>query len=116
MNRRGLFSQYVTKNAAPREVYKNKLTGTLRQNAISSLFVGSGAFIEYPKSKFDALIIDEAHRLNEKSGMFSHLGENQIKEIIEASKFSIFFVDENQKVTLKDIGQKEEIERWAVSL
>lgn len=54
--------------------------------------------------------------MNEKSGMFSHLGENQIKEIIEASKFSIFFVDENQKVTLKDIGQKEEIERWATSL
>jgi DUF2075 family protein len=45
--------------------------------------------------------------------MFNHLGENQIKEIISASKLSIFFVDEDQKVTLKDIGDKEEIRFWA---
>jgi hypothetical protein len=47
--------------------------------------------------------VDEAHRLNAKSGMFSNLGENQILEIIDSSKFSIFFIDEDQKVTLKDI-------------
>lgn len=46
--------------------------------------------------------------------MFSNLGENQIKEIIEASKFSIFFVDEDQKVTFKDIWEKEEIKKWAI--
>ncbi len=46
--------------------------------------------------------------------MFNHLGENQIKEIISASKCSLFFIDEDQKVTLKDIGDKEEIRRWAV--
>ena len=62
------------------------------------------------------MIVDEAHRLNEKSGMFNHLGENQIKEIISASKFSVFFIDEDQKVTLKDIGDKEEIRRWAKQL
>lgn len=67
-------------------------------------------------NSFNCLIVDEAHRLNEKSGMFSHLGENQIKEIIKASKLSIFFVDEDQKVTLKDIGDKEEIRRWAVEM
>jgi DUF2075 family protein len=66
-----------------------------------------------PENTFDTLIVDEAHRLNEKSGMFNHLGENQVKEIIAASKLSIFFVDEDQKVTLKDIGDKEEIRRWA---
>jgi len=59
------------------------------------------------------LLVDEAHRLNEKSGMFNHLGENQIKEIIEASRFSVFFIDEDQKVTLKDIGSKDEIRFWA---
>ena len=44
------------------------------------------------------------------------VGENQIKEIIRASKFSVFFIDEDQKVTLKDIGDKEEIRRWAKQL
>ena len=40
-------------------------------------------------------------------------GENQIAEIIRASRCSVFFIDEDQKVTLKDIGDKDEIRRWA---
>lgn len=109
----GLNSQYVTKNAAPRNVYESKLAGTLKKTEISNLFSGSGSFIGIEKDIFDAIIVDEAHRLNEKSGMFSNLGENQIKEIIESSKFSVFFIDEDQKVTWKDIGTKEEILKWS---
>lgn len=48
-----------------------------------------------------------------KSGMFQNIGENQIKEIIHASLCSVFFIDESQRVTLKDIGRIEEIEKWA---
>ena len=62
---------------------------------------------------FDALIVDEAHRLNAKSGMYKNLGENQIKEIMNATKFSIFFIDENQKVAIHDIGEIDEIKKWA---
>jgi len=113
LTKKGLFSQYVSKNAAPRTVYEAKLKGTFKKTEISNLFSGSGAFIACEQNRFDALIVDEAHRLNEKSGMFRNLGENQIKEIISASKFAIFFIDENQKVTLQDIGQKEEIQKWA---
>ncbi|MBE0584659.1 MAG: DUF2075 domain-containing protein, partial [Desulfofustis sp.] len=40
-------------------------------------------------------------------------GENQVKEIINASKLSVFFIDEDQKVTLKDIGDKQTIRIWA---
>ncbi len=58
-------------------------------------------------------VYSEAHRLNEKSGLFKNLGENQIKEIIETARFSIFILDEDQRITLKDIGEKEEIRRWA---
>lgn len=113
LTKKGLLSQYVTKNAAPRGVYESKLTGTLKKTEISNLFKGSGSYIDTPENTFDALIVDEAHRLNAKSGMFKNLGENQIKELIEASKFSVFFVDEDQRVTLHDIGEKSEIERWA---
>ena len=59
------------------------------------------------------IIIDEAHRLNEKSGMFQNMGENQIKEIIHAARCSVFFIDESQRVTLSDIGSVAEIEKWA---
>ncbi|MES2315090.1 MAG: DUF2075 domain-containing protein [Patescibacteria group bacterium] len=108
-----LNARYVTKNAAPRAVYESKLTGTMKKTEISNLFTGSGSFVDAEKNTFDVLIVDEAHRLNAKSGLFKNLGENQIKEIIEASKFSVFFIDEDQKVTLHDIGEKEEIEKWA---
>jgi uncharacterized protein len=116
LTKRGLLTQYVTKNAAPRAVYMNKLTaGTMSKARFSALFQGSGNYVSCENNTFDTLVVDEAHRLNEKSGMYQNLGENQVKEIIKASKCSIFFIDEDQRVTLKDIGTKEEIRKWAHS-
>ncbi|MCC7575092.1 DUF2075 domain-containing protein [Candidatus Woesearchaeota archaeon] len=109
-------TKYVTKNSAPRNVYESLLTGHFKKCEISNLFTGSGSFTDTDKLFFDALIIDEAHRLREKGGLFGNLGENQIKELISSSKLSIFFIDEDQKVTWKDIGNKEEIEVWAKSM
>jgi hypothetical protein len=45
--------------------------------------------------------------------MFSNLGQNQVMEIIEAARCSVFFLDEDQRVTMKDIGSSAEIEKWA---
>ena len=64
-------------------------------------------------NEINCLVVDEAHRLNEKSGLFANMGENQVKEIIKAANFSIFFIDENQKVTLKDIGSLDVIKKYA---
>jgi uncharacterized protein len=106
-------TQYVTRNSAPRTVYEALLTKSFRKSHISNLFSGSGSFTDAKPNTFDTLIVDEAHRLNEKSGMFSHLGENQVKELISTAKCTVFFIDEDQRVTLKDIGTVEEIKRWA---
>jgi hypothetical protein len=113
ITKRGLLTQYVSKNAAPRAVYENKLTGTFKKTVISNLFSGSGAFISTRQNTFDTLIVDEAHRLNHHSGLYSNLGESQIKEIINAARCSIFFIDEDQRVTLNDVGTFEEIKKWA---
>ena len=113
LNRRNMTCFYVTKNAAPRSVYSSKLRGEYTQSYINHLFQGSGNFIDEERNKLDCLVVDEAHRLNEKSGLFQNKGENQIKEIINAAKFSIFFIDENQKVTLKDIGSEDLIKKYA---
>lgn len=43
-------------------------------------------------------------------------GKNQIKECINASLLSIFMIDENQKITTKDIGSVDEIIYWANEL
>jgi uncharacterized protein len=111
-----LVVQYVTRNSAPRLVYEAKLTGSLKKSHISNLFSGSGSFHAVQANSFDCLVVDEAHRLNERSGLFSHIGENQVKEIINTCKLSIFFIDQDQKVTLKDIGDKETIRTWAEKL
>ena len=116
LTNRNMTTFYVTKNAAPRAVFRDKLKGTFKMAYINNLFQGSGQFTDASKNEIDCLIVDEAHRLNAKSGMFQNLGENQIKEIINASNFSIFFIDEDQKVTLKDIGSVDEIKRYANEL
>lgn len=113
LTKQGMVSQYVTKNAAPRNIYAAKLKSDFRKGHIDNLFKGSGSYINSPKNEFDVLVVDEAHRLNEKSGMFQNLGENQTKEIINAAKLSIFFIDERQRVTLKDAGSMAEIQRFA---
>ncbi|WP_405230362.1 DNA/RNA helicase domain-containing protein [Lentisalinibacter sediminis] len=112
----GRLAHYVTRNAAPRNVYFSKLTGSFKKSHLTNLFKGSGSYTEADPDTMDALIVDEAHRLNEKSGLYQNQGENQIKEIIQAARFSIFFIDEDQRVTLKDIGEKEAIAAWGKQL
>ena len=112
--RRGLNAQYVTKNAAPRNVYFEELKREkYKLSYVKNLFKGSGSYYDCAANTFDCLIADEAHRLNAKSGMYQNLGENQIKEIINASRVSVFFIDEDQIVTTKDIGSVDEIKRCA---
>lgn len=106
-------THYVSKNSAPRSVYSEKLKGYRTKSSIDNLFKGSGSYIRTKPNQFACLIVDEAHRLNEKSGLYGTDGENQILEIIQSAWCSIFFVDENQRVTLKDIGSKASIREWA---
>ena len=54
--------------------------------------------------------MDEAHRLNLKSGLYRNLGENQIVELIRSADCTVFFVDDDQVVTLLDIGTAAAIE------
>ena len=107
------FCQYVSKNSAPRNVYRKKLKGSIRKSSVDNMFKGSGIYTETDNNMIDTILVDEAHRLNEKSGMFHNMGENQIKEIIHAAKCSVFFIDESQRVTLQDIGRVDEIRKWA---
>ena len=113
LTKEGQFCQYVSKNAAPRNVYQKKLKGSIRRSSVDNMFKGSGIYTEMDENIVDTILADEAHRLNEKSGMFHNQGENQIKEIIHAAKCSVFFIDENQRVTLQDIGSVGEIKKWA---
>jgi uncharacterized protein len=107
---------YVSKNAAPRAVYKSKLTGEITKTRFDGLFRGAGSFLDAKEREAHAVIVDEAHRLTLKSDMYGVKGENQVMELIRASQLSVFFLDEDQRVTLKDIGTEEEIRRWSSKL
>jgi DUF2075 family protein len=85
----------------------------MTKTKFSNMFSGSGSFVDCEHDTFDFLIVDEAHRLNEKGGLYGNIGENQVKELINASKCTVFFIDENQRVTLKDIGSMQVIEGFA---
>lgn len=113
LTQRGQFVQYVSKNSAPRQVYAAKLKGEITKSCIDNMFKGSGMYTQVGRNMIHTLLVDEAHRLNEKSGMFHNQGENQIKEIIHAAACSVFFIDENQRVTMDDIGSVDEIVKWA---
>lgn len=109
---KGFSANYVTKNAAPRNVYFEKLKQErYKLSYIKSLFKASDSFWNAPKDMLDCIIVDEAHRLRKKSSIF--YGENQIKELINAGRVTVFFIDEDQKITTKDIGSKDEIRKWA---
>lgn len=106
-------SCYVTKNTAPREVFYKKLKGgKFKVGWIKNIFKGSGTFIDSNRDDYDAIIVDESHRLTEKTGFFKK-GDNQIKEIINAGKFTVFFIDKFQRVSIEDYGSISVIKRFA---
>lgn len=114
LTKKNQFVQYVSKNQAPRNVYKAKLKGTVKLSSVDNMFRGSASYVHVGKDQINTLIVDEAHRLEERSQYTKKTGnENQIKEIINASKCSVFFIDESQRVTMSDIGSVDEIKKWA---
>jgi DUF2075 family protein len=108
--------KYVTANAAPRDVFQAKLKNLVKGDSVKHLFGGSGSYTDTKKNSMDVLIVDEAHRLRMKSGMFKNLGESQTKEIIYAARLSVFFIDEAQKVTWSDVGEIARIKAYAAEL
>ncbi len=108
------FVQYVSKNSAPRQVYLSKLKSGVKMSGVDNMFKGSASYTQVGFNQIHTLIVDEAHRLEERSQYTKKTGnENQVKEIIHASLCSVFFIDESQRVTMSDIGSVEEIEKWS---
>lgn len=103
---------YVSKNAAPRAVYAAKLTGTLKKTVVSNLFKGPDWACELTPDEygtFACILVDEAHRLREKSGLFANKGANQIRELIRAGRVTVFFLDDDQRIHIKDIGSVDAV-------
>lgn len=108
--------EYITPNQSFREILRKKLIGRSGFVEIRSFFKGSASYVETPNNYYDVLVCDEAHRLKNQGHMKKKIeGENQATQIIRASRLSVFFIDDEQVISNKDIGRfdllKEEAEK-----
>ncbi|MEV4434083.1 DUF2075 domain-containing protein [Streptomyces sp. NPDC049585] len=72
-------------------------------------FTYFSSFVATPDEPLDVLICDEAHRLRERSTNRRWSAEKQgkrpqVDELLDASRLSLFFLDEGQSVRPNDVG------------
>ncbi len=97
-----LNASYITKNMAPRKCYANLLAkGNAKkminlQKAIQSPWCLPTTIY----NGFDVGIYDEAHRMQKKP--YRYLGNDMLEDAIKAAKVSVFFVDDDQRITIED--------------
>lgn len=53
------FCQYVSKNSAPRNVYRKKLIGDMKKSSIDNMFKGSGIFTDAEENIADTILVDD---------------------------------------------------------
>ena len=111
----------VAPNASFREVMKKKLqeSGMKKSSSkisdemvLNNIITGSAGFVDTKSNQYDVVIVDEAHRLKDKKA-YQYRGENQIDDVINASRLTIFFVDDLQSIRPEDIGSVKNIKKIA---
>ena len=108
-----LNASYITKNMAPRKCYANLLAkGSAKkminlQKAIQSPWC-------LPNTIYNGLdvgIYDEAHRMQKKP--YQYEGNDMLEDAIKAARVSVFFVDDDQRITTKDVYDVDSIIEYA---
>ncbi len=107
--------------AAPNAAFRSVMTRRLQQAGLKrstkdpldtmvldSIISGSASFHKIARDHYDVIIVDEAHRLKDSSA-YQYSGENQIEDVINAARISVFFVDDSQVVKPEDIGNTKNI-------
>ena len=108
-----LNASYITKNSAPRNCYQALLAkGNAKKMVDLKLAFRSPHALPFvPNNGIDVGIYDEAHRMQMKPYMYK--GEDMLRDAIRAAKVSVFFVDEDQRVTLNDCYNIDTIMKYA---
>ena len=108
---------YYTKNSTPRKCYEYmaargdiEMMARFKEIFPSQVGIADNALKE---NSVTLGLFDEAHRIQAKP--FQYHGKNLLSDLIHQSLVSVFFVDENQFVTTKDIGSIDSIKAEAVA-
>ena len=106
---------YVAVNAAPRVLYANELIkNDFRKNAIKNLFKYPTSFKNCAENDYDCIVVDEAHRIFDyKNGVGLKKGTHMLKQLLSASRVSVFLIDEDQAVTKDDYASIDIIKEVA---
>ena len=109
-----LNASYITKNSAPRNCYTRLLSGGNAGLEINLGLAICSPFIlpNTPENGIDVGIFDEAHRMAKKP--FRYRGQDMLRDAIAAAKTSVFFVDDDQRITTKDIYTADMIRQYAL--
>lgn len=109
--------RFATKSKPLLEGIKNQLP---KDNKAKLLFSNLSQMlpVNCEKNSIDVLIIDEAHRIvknpnNQFMTREMRTDKSQIQTLIDASKISIFFIDDKQAIRSREIGSSEMIEKCA---
>ncbi len=108
-----LNASYITKNSAPRNCYKRLLSrGNARRELDLNLAIASPFILpNTPENGLDVGIFDEAHRMMKSPYMYR--GQDMLHDAIAAAKTSVFFVDDDQRITTRDIYSSDTIIQYA---
>lgn len=108
----GLNACYVTKNSAPRVLFRKELISS-NDRSLMNLFKSPVAFTRSGEMSYDCLIVDEAHRIVKMSNYPIYV-EDSLNDIFKASRVNVFFIDEEQQVTTKDYCTIDLIKKYAL--
>lgn len=112
---KGYQAAYFTKNNAPRLYYKEKLIDEdYTKTAIAELFKNPISLKSCPENEYDCALFDEAHRMFDwKGGTGLAKSISLIGKCIESARVSVFFIDEDQAVTVYDYLTIEKLKATA---
>ncbi|MGL5617579.1 MAG: DNA/RNA helicase domain-containing protein [Metamycoplasmataceae bacterium] len=99
---------YVAPNASYKNAIIYSLKGSKNEFILDAIIKGSSSLWNVNKDSYDWIIVDEAHRLKKQAYMYK--GKNQIQDVLNASKNTVFFIDEKQVIRKTDIGTNSNIE------
>lgn len=108
---------FVTVNAAPKKVLYNGLIAekAFKSTDLGYLFKYPTAFAGRPTNDVPCILVDEAHRVFKmKGGVGLKAGTNMLKDLINAAKVSVFFIDDNQAIMKDDYATIDRIKELAL--
>lgn len=104
-----LNASYITKNSAPRKCYGALLSkgDAKKMMDLQKAIASPWCLPSTPLNGLDVGIYDEAHRMQKKPYRYS--GSDMLQDAIKAAKVSVFFVDDDQRITVNDTYDVDKI-------